>query len=132
MVAGKQLVKSGWKAGKITSCVMKRCWEEIPAGGRSVGSHPEPQSSQEAKATAWLGSAAACTLGQRTPALVMHKGKRERSRGHDHGPPSKVRKKMWLCKTKTDLQNLASSQAHPELTLLYHHGIHWGGLLGTR
>jgi len=77
-------------------------------------------------------AAAACVLGQCTHASVTHRQKRERSTGHDYGPSGKVRRKKWLCKTTTDLQKLASSQAHPELTLRYHHEKHCGRLLGTK
>lgn len=76
--------------------------------------------------------AAARMLGQCTHTWVTHRGKRERSGGHNYGPPGKVRRSKWLWKTKTDLQKLASSQVHPELTLYYHRRNHWGGLPGTR
>lgn len=45
------MVKSGWKARKMTSHVMKRSREDIPGGGRTA----EPRSGQEGKPTACLG-----------------------------------------------------------------------------
>lgn len=45
------MVKSGWKARKMTSHVMKRSREDIPGGGRSV----ERRSGQEGKPTACPG-----------------------------------------------------------------------------
>lgn len=104
---------------------MKRSREDIPGGGRTA----EPRSGQEGKPTACLGCRESLHAWATHPCL-----------GHARREEKKEQR-TWLWTSRQgkeekvalqDQDRLASSQAHPGLTLGYHHGNHWGGLPGVR